>query len=79
MTEASPLRLHEDPSLFREAVNFTAAETGFTSRLVEKDYFCSVLLDSELRPVLRGRDFGEFDLHRAFAMVAELAALEAGD
>jgi len=40
----SPLRLHEDPSLFREAVNFTAAETGFSSRLVEKDYFCSVLL-----------------------------------
>ncbi len=30
--------------LFREAVNFTAAETGFSSRLIEKDYFCSVLL-----------------------------------
>jgi len=44
VTETSPLRLHEDPSLFREAVNFTAAETGFSSRLVEKDYFCSVLL-----------------------------------
>jgi predicted nucleotidyltransferase component of viral defense system len=44
VTEASPLRLHEDPALFREAVNFTAAETGFAPRLIEKDYFCSALL-----------------------------------
>jgi len=36
--------LHADAGLFREAVNFTAAETGFTSRLIEKDYFCTVLL-----------------------------------
>jgi hypothetical protein len=34
----------EDPALFREAVAFTAAETRFTPRLVEKDYFSSVLL-----------------------------------
>src|SRR6266852_6749681 len=38
------IRLHEDPALFREAVNFTAAETGFVPRLIEKDYFCTVLL-----------------------------------
>ncbi len=45
MTEPeTALRLHEDPVLFREAVNFTAAETGFASRLIEKDYFCTVLL-----------------------------------
>jgi predicted nucleotidyltransferase component of viral defense system len=44
VAEPFPLRVHEDPSLFREAVNFTAAETGFASRLIEKDYFCSVLL-----------------------------------
>ena len=31
-------------SLFREAVNFTTAETAFASRLIEKDYFCTVLL-----------------------------------
>ena len=43
--EATPVRYHEDVDLFREAVNFTAAETGFTARLVEKDYFCSVLLE----------------------------------
>ena len=37
-------RLHEDTALFREAVNFTAARTGFSPRLVEKDYFCTVVL-----------------------------------
>jgi predicted nucleotidyltransferase component of viral defense system len=30
--------------LFREAARFTAAETGFVPRLVEKDYFCTLLL-----------------------------------
>lgn len=42
--ELAPIRLHADVPLFREAVNFTAAETGFASRLIEKDYFCTVLL-----------------------------------
>ena len=44
MPEAAPIRFHEDPALFREAVNYTAAETGFVTRLIEKDYFCTVLL-----------------------------------
>ena len=35
---------HEDADFFREAVNYTAAETGFLPRLIEKDYFCTVLL-----------------------------------
>jgi predicted nucleotidyltransferase component of viral defense system len=39
-----PPRLHEDAALFREAVNFTAARTGFSQRLVEKDYFCTLML-----------------------------------
>jgi len=39
------VRAHEDPDLFREAVNFTAAETKFAPRLIEKDYFCTLLLD----------------------------------
>jgi predicted nucleotidyltransferase component of viral defense system len=39
-----PIRVHEDAALFQEAVNFTAAETAFATRLIEKDYFCSVLL-----------------------------------
>ncbi|MBI4560623.1 MAG: nucleotidyl transferase AbiEii/AbiGii toxin family protein [Candidatus Rokubacteria bacterium] len=44
MTERVPLRLHEDTAFFREAVSFTSAQTGFAARLIEKDYFCSVLL-----------------------------------
>jgi len=39
------IKVHEDPKLFREAVNLTAAETAFAARLIEKDYFCSVLLE----------------------------------
>jgi predicted nucleotidyltransferase component of viral defense system len=40
------IRLHsEDPPLFLEALRFTAAETGFVARLIEKDYWCSVLLE----------------------------------
>ncbi len=35
--------LHEDADLFREAVRFTQSETGFIARLIEKDYFCSIL------------------------------------
>jgi len=44
MAESPSIRLHQDPALFREAVNYTAAETGFAARLIEKDYFCSVIL-----------------------------------
>jgi len=44
MPDLPKLALHEDVPLFREAVNFTAARTGFNPRLVEKDYFCTVLL-----------------------------------
>jgi predicted nucleotidyltransferase component of viral defense system len=39
-----PILIHEDPEFFRSAVTFTAATTGFQARLIEKDYFCSVLL-----------------------------------
>lgn len=39
------IKLHEDQELFREAVNLTSAETAFAARLIEKDYFCSVLLE----------------------------------
>lgn len=43
--EAPTINAHEDVALFREAVRFTAAESGFVPRLIEKDYFCTVLLD----------------------------------
>ena len=36
---------HEDTDLFREALSFTQSETGFSARLVEKDYYCSLLLE----------------------------------
>lgn len=40
------IRWHdEDPALLGEAIRFTASETGFIDRLIEKDYFCSVLLE----------------------------------
>lgn len=39
------IRLHEDDAMFQEALAFTAAETAFSARLIEKDYYCSVLLE----------------------------------
>lgn len=42
--DAGALRLHEDRDFFREALSFTSAETAFPARLIEKDYFCTVVL-----------------------------------
>lgn len=46
MSKAEPpaINAHEDAALFREAVQFTAAESGFVPRLIEKDYFSTLLL-----------------------------------
>ena len=46
MSKAEPptINAHEDMALFREAVRFTAEESGFVPRLIEKDYFCTLLL-----------------------------------
>lgn len=38
------ISIHEDQALFREAVLFTAGQTGLNASLIEKDYFCTVLL-----------------------------------
>ena len=35
---------HEDLSRFRDALMLTEAESDFSSRLIEKDYYCSLLL-----------------------------------
>jgi len=43
--ETDRLRWHEDPEAFRDLLSLTAARAGFLDRLVEKDYFCSVLLE----------------------------------
>jgi predicted nucleotidyltransferase component of viral defense system len=41
-----PLRWYENETpLLLQAINFTAAETGFLPRLIEKDYFCTALLE----------------------------------
>ncbi|NQT37884.1 MAG: nucleotidyl transferase AbiEii/AbiGii toxin family protein [Planctomycetes bacterium] len=38
------LQLHETPTAFRQALSFTEAESGFAQRLIEKDYYCSLIL-----------------------------------
>lgn len=34
----------EDPDIFREALSYSEADTGFTASLIEKDYYCSLVL-----------------------------------
>lgn len=43
------IRLHQDVPLFREAIAYTAAKTGFPAQVIEKDYFCTILLDDFAR------------------------------
>jgi len=43
--EPARLRWHEDPEAFRDLLTLTAARPGFRVGLVEKDYYCSVLLE----------------------------------
>jgi predicted nucleotidyltransferase component of viral defense system len=47
MTEAegNMLELHKDRDRFAEALSFTEAEMRLAARLVEKDYYCTVLLE----------------------------------
>jgi hypothetical protein len=41
-----PIRWHaDDVDLLVQAIEFTARQSGFNPRLVEKDYFCSVVLE----------------------------------
>lgn len=35
---------HENPDVFRDSIQYTAARTGFPADLIEKDYFCSLVL-----------------------------------
>ena len=44
MNNRDKLAYHDDIELFRAALSFTRAETGFSDRLIEKDYYCSLLL-----------------------------------
>lgn len=43
--ESKIVSLCADPDFFRSAVSFTAKTTGFVPRLIEKDYFCTILLE----------------------------------
>ena len=45
MSDEASRAYHEDPRRFRDALMLTASETGFSERLIEKDYYCSVLLN----------------------------------
>jgi predicted nucleotidyltransferase component of viral defense system len=45
MPDSTRIRWHEDPAAFRDLLTLTAARTGFLARLVEKDYYCTVLLE----------------------------------
>ena len=36
--------LHEDVVLYKQVLTYTEVRTGFPSRLIEKDYFCTLLL-----------------------------------
>ncbi len=40
-----PFDLHTHADEFRAIINYTAAELGFRTTLIEKDYFCSLLLN----------------------------------
>jgi predicted nucleotidyltransferase component of viral defense system len=39
-----PYPHNTDPDIFREALSYSEAVTGFTSSLIEKDYYCSLIL-----------------------------------
>jgi predicted nucleotidyltransferase component of viral defense system len=45
MAKTERIAAHEDDALFRDALRYTAAVSGFAPRLIEKDYFCTLLLD----------------------------------
>ncbi len=44
------LQLHETPDDFRRALSFTEAQSGFARRLIEKDYYCSLIL-ADFKPL----------------------------
>ena len=45
MTNAQLKYPHDaDPDIFREALAYSEADKGFTSTLIEKDYYCSLVL-----------------------------------
>ena len=47
-----------DPDIFRESLSYSEGVTGFTASLIEKDYYCSLILhhifDRETPLVFKG-------------------------
>lgn len=48
---------HADQRRFREALTLTEAESGFSARLIEKDYYCSLVLGDLAGPFAQGLVF----------------------
>lgn len=53
-----PFAHDTDPDIFREALSYSEGATGFTANLIEKDYYCSLILhhlfDRETPLVFKG-------------------------
>ncbi len=66
-----------NPEQLRAAIEYTSTETGFLPASIEKDYFCSIVLktqlDAQLRPVLREKDYQGFDFELAWERLEQLA------
>lgn len=50
-------RLHENSDQFRRAVHYTASSSGFGAPVVEKDYYCSLVLCDLTEPFQQGLVF----------------------
>jgi len=48
---------HEDSQRFREAITLAEASSGFNARLIEKDYYCSLVLHDLAGPFQQGLVF----------------------
>jgi len=46
-----------DPRLFKEAISFSETATGFAPEMIEKDYFCALVLDHLASQDLNGLVF----------------------
>jgi len=55
--QSSVLFPHTEARTFRDAIQFTAAQTGFPPALIEKDYFCSLILREIYRANAHGLVF----------------------
>jgi len=75
MSSVDETAYHDDVELFRSALSFTQAETGFSARLIEKDYYCSLLLRDLLLADVPGLAFkggtSFSKIHGAFYRLSE--------